>query len=194
MKILPKFLLCASLLPLLSQAADVIPPYTTAEQLAGWTARREAAAIKEKEGTDKKAEAEAIYLTDEKACFAKFFVNACRDEVAQVRVQRVRAARHIINQAKAEQRAVNTEELAAKDAYRLREVAAAEADAKANAATTIEDRAKHQKEANAYYPKKLEKAEEGMARKALQADEHQAKVDKHQQKVQAAEEKHGNRN
>lgn len=158
-------------------------PHASPEQLQDWAKRRTEAEALQREALRQKQVAADTYLAEEKACYQKFLVNRCRDEAHQKEILALRAARKLDVEGRAMERLVRQEEQEAKDAYRLQEAQARQADLQAKEAATPEDKARLQKQANAYQPDKLREAEEGARRRILEEEAHRKREQEHERKV-----------
>lgn len=181
MKLFVASLISLALVPLAQ--AGLNAPYATEAQLKDWAERRAAAGALQEEAQRLKAEANKIYLEEEKACYKKFLVNQCRAEAREREIKLQIEARAIDVDGKNQQRQVLREEMEAKDAYRLQTAQARQADAMAREAGTSEEKARLQKQVNANAPDKLIEAEE-RARKRIQEEaDHRQRVADHERKV-----------
>ncbi len=152
-------------------AASGVPP----EQAADWQARLERADALQREGNEKKAAAEKRQDEEMNACYRKFFVNRCRDNVHDEYVETVRDARRIRNEGLAIERQVKKEQLSARDLQAAAEMPEREAELQAREAETRAAREAAAEEEAAKRAEKAKQAEAGAQRKAHEAERQRRK-------------------
>jgi colicin import membrane protein len=84
-------------------------------QAADWAARMERAVALQREGSERKAEAERVFEKAGTECYQKFLVNRCRANARTEYREEVKEARRIENEGKAIERQVKKEQLNARD-------------------------------------------------------------------------------
>ena len=155
------------------------------EQEADWQARLARAEAMQREGNEKKAAAEKRQDEEMNACYRKFFVNRCRDNVHDDYVDAVREARRIRNEGLSIERQVKKEQLSARDLQAAAEMPEREAELQAREAETRAARETAAAEEAAKRAEKAKQAEAGAQRKAHEAERLRRKQAEHEARIAA---------
>jgi colicin import membrane protein len=190
-KSLPRagWVLCFGLLSGLATMAQGAP---TAEQNADWEQRLTRAAELRRAGAEHQAAADKLYEELEPACYKKFLVNRCRDNVYRELTASTREAKRLENEGKTIERQVRKEQFSARDVEAAVMAPAREAKLEALEVETAAARTEAEIAEARTRADKERKAEEGARRKAEEAErlrkkqaEYEARVAEKAQKANA---------
>lgn len=155
----------------------------TAAQQADWAQRLARATALQQEGSERRAAAEKLLEEQTAACYKKFLVNRCRDNVRSEFSEENLAARRLQNEGKAIERQVKKEQLSARDLQAAAEMPEREAELQAREAEIAAARQATAAEEEAKRADKARKAEEGAQRKAEEAERLRKKQADHDARV-----------
>lgn len=151
-----------------SAAAGASEP--SSAQQAEWQQRLERAAELKAEGKAYLAAADQVFEDRTLACAEKLLVNGCRNEARQVHIAAAKEARAIENRGKALELAVKKEQALDRDQRLAADLQQRDADLKARATDVRDDRQAASELRAKTLANKARRAEEGMSRKAAEAE------------------------
>ena len=159
------------------------------ERLADWEKRQAQSALLQREGASAKADADAVFEQAEIECYKKFLVNSCLIDARRVYNQSRTAAVRLENEGKAIERQIKKEQLSERDQQRVAEGAQRAAELLDRETETTAQRQLAAEEQARLEADKAKKANEGVKRKAKDAERLAKKQAQHEARLDAAGEK-----
>lgn len=159
------------------------------ERLADWEKRQAQSALLQREGASAKADADAVFEQAEIECYKKFLVNSCLIDARRVYNQSRTAAVRLENEGKAIERQIKKEQLSERDQQRIAEGAQRAAELLDRETETTAQRQLAAEEQARLEADKAKKANEGVKRKAKDAERLAKKQAQHEARLDAAGEK-----
>lgn len=159
------------------------------ERLADWEKRQAQSALLQREGASAKADADAVFEQAEIECYKKFLVNSCLIDARRVYNQSRTAAVRLENEGKAIERQIQKEQLSERDQQRVAEGAQRAAELLDRETETTAQRQLAAEEQARLEADKAKKANEGVKRKAKDAERLAKKQAQHEARLDAAGEK-----
>lgn len=174
---------CLILLAAFSGPSAAVEDGPSAEQQAAWAARLDKAAALQADGKARQAEADRLHGEQDAACFKKFLVNGCRADARKAHIAAARIGKNLENEGRAIELQVRKEQLSDKDARREAAAPQREAELRQREAETGAARDEAAAREEATRTDKERKAEEGVRRKAADAERQHKKQAEHDARV-----------
>jgi len=150
---------------------------------ADWVRRLELAKALKHQAKSMEQEAKKRYEAEKLACFERFRVTDCQEEARSRYLASANEARRIESEGQAEERQVNKEKQAEKDARHLAEAPERAADRERRKADKAERQQRAEEKRAQKKADKERRAKEGAERRARDAERQEKKKAKHERKV-----------